>query len=185
MRRNLEYLEDDAKEKMSSIISHRIPWLVLGLAGGILATIVSSRYENLLSENVHLAFFIPVIVYMSDALGTQTETIYVRNLAKGKVDLHIYLIKEFILGIVLGTIFGLSLGLFAYLRFGSVQIATAVGLALTSTMASAPVIAVLMPTLIAKKHIDPALGAGPFTTIIQDLLSIVVYFLIASLILLR
>lgn len=89
-------LEDDSKESVSLMIEHRLPWLLLGLGGGILATILAARFEKLLSANIQLAFFIPVIVYMADAMGTQTENVYIRNLTTKKVQFHIYLLKEFI-----------------------------------------------------------------------------------------
>ena len=72
------YLEDEVKEPVGHLIEHRLPWLILGLLGGIITSIIVSKYEVILSADVKLAFFIPLIVYMSDAVGTQTETIYIR-----------------------------------------------------------------------------------------------------------
>ena len=115
-----QILEDDDKDSVSLLIKRRFPWLFLGLLGGILATILSSRFENVLSENINLAFFIPVIVYMADAVGTQTETVYVRNVADGKLQFGKYLFKETALGIVLGIIFGICIGTFA--NFGKTKI---------------------------------------------------------------
>ena len=77
---------DDAKEKVGFLLRLRLPWLIIGLVGGTLASFLVSRFEEILSQNISLAFFLPLIVYMSDAVGTQTETIFVRNLAKGKVN---------------------------------------------------------------------------------------------------
>ena len=179
-----QILEDDDKDSVSLLIKRRFPWLFLGLLGGILATILSSRFENVLSENINLAFFIPVIVYMADAVGTQTETVYVRNVADGKLQFGKYLFKETALGIVLGIIFGICIGTFAYVWLGSFETALSVGLALWLTMTTAPIIALIIPALLNKIHNDPAIGAGPMTTVIQDLLSLSIYFIIASVILL-
>src|SRR3990172_8209019 len=112
-------LEDDTKEKELTIFRHRFPWLLLGLLGGIVATIFTSKFERVLLSNIQLAYFIPVIVYMSDALGTQTETIYIRNLSRGKTKFSDYLFKELMLGVILGLIFGLLLFLFSYFWFKS------------------------------------------------------------------
>lgn len=178
-------LEDDTKEGVSLLIQHRLPWLLLGLTGGILSMFLSSRFEGLLSRNIHLVFFIPVIVYMADAVGTQTQTIYVRNLGREKVDFYTYLFKEFFTGIALGSIFGSVLGFIAYLFFGSIATSLTVGLAMATGIATAPIVALIVANILQNIKTDPALGGGPFTTILQDLLSLLIYLTIASLILLR
>lgn len=178
-------LEDDAKEKVSLMVKHRLPWLLVGLFGGIAATIFTSRFETLLAENIRLSFFIPVIVYMADALGTQTESVYVRNLGRVKVNFSLYLIKELLLGIVLGLLCGGGIGIFAYAWFQSIETAVAVSTAMFLSMTIAPVIALIVPTVLQKVHKDPAVGAGPFGTVIQDVLSLMIYFLIAGYIILK
>lgn len=175
-------LEDDSREKVSLMIEHRLPWLIVGLIGGVIATVLSSRFGALLEANIQLAFFIPVIVYMADAVGTQTQSVYIRNLGKDNVRLGTYLLKETLLGLVIGGLFGLGIGIFSYLWFGVFTTSVSVGLAMFLTMASAPIIALIVPTIIQKEHKDPAVGAGPFTTVIQDVISLMVYFTIASVI---
>ena len=177
-------LEDDSKEKITLLIRERLPWLVLGLCGGIIATLLVSHFEDILSRNISLAFFLPVIVYMSDAIGTQTENVYVRNLAKFKDNFIKYLAKELLVGLSFGLIFGLLLGLFAKLWLGSSIVAFTVTAAMFINGTIAPVVALIVPELIFKEHKDPALGAGPFTTIAQNLISLSVYLLVASIIIL-
>src|SRR3989344_6975087 len=116
-------LEDDTKERLSLLIKERFPWLLIGLIGGILATLLMSNFEETLSKNLSLAFFLPVIIYMSDAIGTQTENIYVRNLSKFKDNFWKYLGKEIFIGLSFGIIFGLLLGLFAKVWIGSTSVA--------------------------------------------------------------
>lgn len=174
---------DDTKESVSLLIRLRLPWLLIGLVGGALASIIVSKFEKTLSGNIQLAFFLPVIVYMSDAVGTQTETIFVRNLAKGKPHFLIYLVKEFLVGIFLGVILGVVIGFFAKLWLGSNEIAFTVGLAMFINIAVAPIIALVVPEILFKERRDPALGAGPLKTVIQDIISIVIYLFIASLVL--
>lgn len=171
--------EDDTKEKVVPLIEHRFPWLIIGLVGGIIAVIVSSSFGRLLEKNIQLAFFIPVIVYMSAAVGSQTGTIYVRNLVKKDVSFSKYFLKELILGTFLGAFFGILLGGFAYFWLKDIQIAFTVGLAMFATILTAPIIALLIPTVLFKEHTDPAVGAGPFSTVIQDITSIFIYLLIA------
>lgn len=179
-----QILEDDDRDPVSLLIKRRFPWLLIGLLGGVVATILSSRFETVLSQNINLAFFIPVIVYMADAVGTQTETVYVRNIADGKLHFGKYLAKETALGIVLGVVFGILLGAFAYFWLNSFGTAVSVALSLCLTMTSAPIIALCIPAMLNKIHNDPAIGAGPMTTVIQDLLSLSIYFVIATIVLL-
>lgn len=175
---------DDATEDVSLLLRLRLPWLVWGLVLGLLLTIAMSKFESILAAELRLAFFIPVIVYMSDAVGTQTQTIFVRNLAKGPVKLANYLVKELALGLILGGIFGLGIGLFALLWFNSSKVAATVGLAMSASVTTATILALLVANLLKAEHQDPAVGAGPVTTVIQDLISVLIYFGVASLIIL-
>ena len=176
------FLTDDSKDNISLLLRSRLPWLVIGLIIGIIATIFIAGFEEILSENIALAFFLPVIVYMTDAIGTQTETIYVRFLSKYKDNFAAYILKEIMIGLVFGTIFGLLLFGFAFIWLHAIQIAMTVGITMFINACIAPVLALLIPEFIFKQHSDPALGAGPFTTVIQDLISILIYFTVAAII---
>lgn len=175
-------IEDDDKEPMSLMIEHRLPWLAIGLLGGIAATLLSSKFASVLETDISLAFFIPVIVYLADAVGTQTESVYIENLTRRKVHFSVYLVKEFVLGNVMGLLFGACISLFAFFWFKSPHTAVTVGLATYATMATAPLVALAVPTIIWKEHKDPTVGAGPFVTVIQDLVSLLLYFFIATMI---
>lgn len=175
-------LEDDAKEPEVKLIEHRLPWLFAGLVGGMVLTVISSQFEHLLAKNIQLVFFIPVIIYMSGAVATQTETIYIRNAARKKVRFMTYLVKESLNGLVLGIIFGIAMGIFAYLWFRTYDTALTIGLAMFVNILIAPILALWIARILQKERTDPALGAGPFTTVIEDLISLGVYLLIATLI---
>lgn len=181
-----EYIEEDVvTDRIDHLIEHRIPWLSLGLLGGILATIIVSRYEAILSADVRLAFFIPIIVYLSDAIGTQTETIYVRELSeRNKINFLKYISKECFIGLNLGVISGVILGIFANYWLDSYLIGMTIGLTMIINLTLAPILAVIIPNMLYRRHSDPALGSGPVATIIQDLISLLVYFIIASIIIL-
>lgn len=176
------YLEDDSKERLTSLIRNRLPWLIMGLLGGILATFLVSKFEAILSKNIAVAFFLPVIIYMSDAIGTQTETVYIRNLAKFKDNFFKYLLKESLIGISFGLIFGILLACFAKIWLGETSVALTVGIAMLVNGMLAPIVALIVTQTLFKYHEDPALGGGPFTTILQDLISLSIYLLIASLV---
>ncbi len=182
MNEKKEFIEDDVKDSLKNIVANRLPWLIIGLLGGIVVTIIVSRYENVLESDVRLAFFIPIVVYISDAVGTQTEAIIIRRLKNEKTDFWTYMYREMLLGVCLGVIFGTAMGIFAYYWLNSIQIALTVGLAILINIVIAPLLATIMPMLLFKKHSDPALGSGPVTTIIQDLISLLIFFLIAEMI---
>ena len=175
-------LEDDTKEPMTLMAEHRFPWLFIGLVGGIGLTLLASRFEKLLSQNLALSYFVPVIVYMASAVGQQTEIVYIRNLNKKRTHFLVYLVKEVLLGAVSGLIFGTLIGIFAYFMFKSLSMSLSVGLAMAVTMSMAPLLALTVPTILKKEHKDPAVGTGPFVTVMQDFLSLLIYFAIATVI---
>lgn len=174
------FYADDATERISLLLKLRIPWLFLGLVLGSISVLFIGQFEKLLSEKIQLSFFLPLIVYMSDAVGTQTEAIYIRNLARKKIRLMTYLVKELILGLIMGTLFGILIALFAYIWLRSFEISFTVGLAMFGSVSIATIVALIIPNILYREKTDPALGAGPFATIIQDSITIVIYFLVAS-----
>lgn len=176
-------MADDLKESVGFLLRLRLPWLIAGLIGGFGASVLISRYEAVLQSDVRLAFFLPVIVYLSDAIGTQTETIYVRNMARQRGYFHTYLVKESLLGLTFGILFGLLTFGFVYLWFGDVSLSGLVALAMAGSVAVAPIVALLTARLFQAEHQDPAVSAGPFKTLFQDVISILIYFAVASAIL--
>ncbi len=167
-------------DRVSHLLRIRTPWLLLGLVGGIVATFIVSSFENALSQNLALAFFIPVIVYMSDAVGTQSQTLFIRALALQKLSLRKYLIKEFFVDVALGIILGLLIALFGVLWDAGGMVPFVVGIAMAINVVIAGAVAILISWILYRCKKDPAIGAGPFATVIQDILSLVVYFGVAS-----
>jgi magnesium transporter len=181
--KNRKYEEDVINERVDHLIEHRIPWIILGLVGGLAATIIVSKYESLLSADVRLAFFIPIIVYLSDAIGTQTETIYIRALSNSKkINFTKYILKESFIGFSLGIISGVIFGAVASYWLNSFAIGLTLFFTMIINLSLAPILAIGIPSLLYKRKTDPALGSGPVATILQDLISLIIFFLIASLI---
>lgn len=171
---------DDVNVAVTRLVRSRLPWLVVGLAAGTLISFMVSRFDNVLAANPNLVFFIPVIVYLADAVGEQAENVYVRNLSKFKDNFAKYLAKEILVGFFLGIILAILIGLVAFLWLRSTQTAITVGFAMFLNITIAPVVAVVVPEILFKEHVDPALGGGPFTTGIQQGISLLVYFLVAT-----
>jgi magnesium transporter len=174
------HIREILKARVGKLVRMRLPWLLVGLAGGIVATFIISYFEGALEEVIALAFFIPVIVYMGDAVGHQTQLIFIRSLGNEEINLKTYILREIGVDFVIGIILALGLIIFAQLWLGSPIAATIIGLTMFINIFKAGTIALGIPLLLQKLKKDPALGAGPFTTTVQDLLSIIIYFAIAT-----
>ncbi|MBI2405678.1 magnesium transporter [Candidatus Microgenomates bacterium] len=165
------------------LVTTRFPWLLIGLLGGLLASVVVSRFETSLRENIALAFFIPVIAYMSDAVGTQTETIFIRALTNLTFSIPKYIFREFWVGAFMGSIMGVLTGIFTYILSGTFRVGLVVGFSLFLAMTLATTLACITPLVLRALKKDPAVGSGPFTTALQDVVSLTIYFVVASMVL--
>lgn len=170
---------DILKARVSTLIRARAPWLLLGLIGGMAATSMVSVFEKQLEKHVVLAFFIPVIVYMADAVGTQTEALYLRMYDTGGFHFKSYMLREIKVAIGIGLLSAILLFSYTLLFFHDIKIATIVGTSTFATIFVSVFIATIIPSIIAKMKKDPAVGSGPFATVIQDILSLAIYFAIA------
>jgi magnesium transporter len=179
----ISHMSDLITASVHQVVFARLPWLMVGLAIGFVASFVVSQFENFLNQNVALAFFISMVAYMSGAINTQSEIIFIRALTVMKFNIGAYFMREFSIGVIMGAIIGLLGGIGAYLLSSSIQIAFTVGLALLISMSLATVIACIVPLLLRSWGKDPAIGSGPFATAIQDLISITIYFTVSLLIL--
>lgn len=167
-----------AEESVPHRLRHRLPWLLLGLVGAMALTVLVGAFEEQLDRKVLLAFFVPAVVYMSDAVGTQTEAVLIRGLAAG-VTVREVALRELLTGAVMGLLVGGAFVPFALIGWGDAGVAGAVAIALFASCAVATMIAMTLPWLFQRAGADPAFGSGPLATVIQDLLSIAIYLAIA------
>jgi magnesium transporter len=159
---------------------YRLPWLLVGMAGSALATAMVARFETALAAHIAVAFFIPAIVYLADAVGTQSEAVAVRGLSLSGGDLATLLAGEVSTGVLIGTALGLIAFLPVWLVFANVALAATVSIALSVASSLASSMGLLLPWVFARLGLDPAHGAGPLATVVQDVLSLLIYFLVAS-----
>jgi len=136
-------------------------------------------FEHTLTKELSLAFFIPVIVYMNAAVGNQTQTIFVRYSSIEKISFKKSFWYEFRASIIVAAVLSFTIFIFALFWFG-MTVANIVAISMFTGVVSSVMIGTLIPWVFEKLRKDPAIGSGPFTTIIQDLLSILIYFSIAS-----
>jgi magnesium transporter len=163
----------------------RFPWLFASWVGGILAAFIIGIFDDLLQSTIVLAAFIPVIIGMGGNIGTQSSTIIVRGLATGRVGLENsvkILLKEIRVGLILGVLYGILLGIFAIFQFLDVSplLGLVVGLSICASMIIAATIGSLVPLILNRFDIDPAVATGPFVTTAIDILGVALYFWIAG-----
>jgi len=128
-----------------------------------------------------LAAFIPLIVYMADAVGTQMEAFIIRDLAlHPRIKFNKYLIKQVLIVATIGLLLSTVLFITSIILYQSMGIALTLSLALFLAIISSVVTGLLIPYLFEKTRLDPANASGPIATIVQDILSVTIYFLIAS-----
>lgn len=176
--RSAAVARETSQEPVERRFRHRVPWLLVGLVGALLAADIVGWFEAALEEQVMLAFFVPGIVYLADAVGTQTETIVVRGLSVG-VTLRSMVRRELLAGLAIGIALALVATPVVWWRWGDADVALSVGLAIFAASSTATLAAMGLPWLMDSLDVDPAFGSGPLATVVQDLLSILIYFGIA------
>ena len=164
----------------------RLPWLFASWIGGVVAASLIGVFEHMLENIIALAAFIPVILGMGGNIATQSSTIIVRGMATGRVNIggEIKLIlKEIQVGMLLGVLYGILLGAFAHLVFTNApdNLGLVVGLSIFVSMVVAATVGTIIPLILRKLDIDPAIATGPFVTTSIDILGVLFYFLIAGL----
>jgi len=149
----------------------------------VLATWIVSRFEAALAAQPALAFFIPGLVYLADAIGTQSEAVAVRGLSLSRVGVARLLGGEMRTGMLIGAVLAAVAWPLVWLGFGDARLATTVAAALAASSLVASILGLLLPWLLARLGSDPAYGSGPLATIVQDVLTLAIYFGLAVLIL--
>lgn len=168
-----------SEEPVQRRFRHRLPWLFVGLVAALLSADLVGMFAEQLQRNVALAFFIPTVVYLADAIGTQTETIVVRGLSVG-VRLRRIAGRELLTGVAIGCVVGIAAGLLVWWRWQDAQMAAVVAASLLAACSTATITGMVLPWMLASAGFDPAFGSGPLATVVQDLLSIVIYLSIAA-----
>lgn len=163
-------------------VLHRVPWLISGLIGILATAAFIGLFEGTLKANIILAFFIPVIVYISDALGTQIETLLVRDLAVMGKELKTwkYMFKQTTISIVIALIISALLFLTVSVFWQDRGIASIISLASFLSLTVNTLIPFAIIFGIKKLGGDPALGSGPFATVLSDASSIITYLVVAN-----
>jgi magnesium transporter len=170
--------QEIAEDSPLKISRARLPWLIAGLFGGILAAWVINQFETSLQEIIALSFFFPVIMAMGGNTGTQAATVAVRGLATGDISmfnigkrLWIEMKVAFFNGVLLGILLGMIVGIW----LSDYRLGMIVAMALILIVLNSGFIGAAVPLVFKKLKIDPALATGPFVTTTNDVLSLLIY----------
>lgn len=161
-------------ESVPRRVRHRLPWLLLGLLGALFSADLVGAFEAQLRAEVILAFFVPGIVYLADAVGTQTETLAIRGISVGMPIERVFW-REVVTGILTGVILAALAYPVVAARWGRGDVALAVSMAILAACSVASTVAMALPWLLRQAGRDPAFAAGPLATVVQDLLSVMIY----------
>ncbi|NEV94735.1 magnesium transporter [Psychroflexus sp. YR1-1] len=163
----------------------RLPWLILGLFGGLGAVYVMQGFDSALEKYEILFFFTPLIAAMAGNVGVQSSAIIVQGLANDSVkdSLVKRLLKEVSLSIINGTALGLLVIGFGVITSMAFLVSITIAISILSVIIMAALIGTFVPIILNKRGIDPAIATGPFITTSNDILGILAYFYIAKLIL--
>jgi magnesium transporter len=163
----------------------RIPWLLIGMAGGICGSLILGIYEDYIAQYAVLALFLPLIAATGGNAGVQSSAIVVQGLASGDLDLQSIskkLFKEFKVGLINGLVCSTIIFLYNLIFSDNFALTLTVSIALFSVLVFATVFGTFIPLLLNKFKIDPAIATGPFITTSNDIIGLLAYMLIAQVI---
>tara|TARA_B100000427_G_scaffold68595_1_gene54941 strand:- start:160 stop:1530 length:1371 start_codon:yes stop_codon:yes gene_type:complete len=173
---------DDSIYKLSWA---RLPWLFLGLLGGIGAAALMGGFEEILFNYPILFYFTPLIAAMAGNVGVQSSAIIVQGLANDEIkdSVNNRLFKETILSILNGIILAAILFIFIFYWRDNIEVALAISISLVAVIIVAGIVGTFIPLFLNKRGIDPAIATGPFITTSNDIFGILIYFMVAKIIL--
>ncbi|GGE40253.1 magnesium transporter [Psychroflexus planctonicus] len=176
----------DTSASIPQMIRARLPWLILALLGGFVAVKVAGTFESAMDQFGVLFFFIPLIAAMAGNVGVQSSAIIVQGLANGTLSGSVFqrLFKELGLSLLNGIILAIILFLSSHFLLGHPYIiGLTVSLSLISVILIASFIGTVVPIVLDRYKIDPALATGPFITTSNDIFGLLIFFTIAKFIL--
>lgn len=175
----------EADDSIWELTRARLPWLILGLFGGLGAAAIMVNFEEMIEQHAILFFFTPLIAAMAGNVGVQSSAIIVQGLANDdlKGSMGNRLIKEILLALLNGVILAAILLLATWFWKSDFLTALAISLSLIAVIVVAGFIGTFTPLFLDKRGIDPAIATGPFITTSNDIFGIMIYFLIAKMIL--
>jgi magnesium transporter len=176
--------EEELSDSVWSIAKGRFPWLLANLFTALLASWVISNFEDALAKMVALAVLMPIVASMGGNAGTQTMTVAVRALATRELsstNAWRIIRRELLVGVLNGLSFALIMGLIAIAWFQVPDLGVVMALAMVTVLAAAALGGILVPLVLVRLGVDPAVSSGPFVTTITDVVGFFAFLGIATL----
>jgi len=175
----------EADDTIWELTRARLPWLILGLIGGLGSVFIMEGYDEALSNYKELFFFTPLIAAMAGNVGVQSSAIVVQGLANDiiKGSLFNRLLKEVSLSLISGLVLGVLIILFGLVTNMDLRFSFTVAISMLCVIIIASLVGTFVPIILDKRGIDPAIATGPFITTSNDIFGIFLFFYIAKIIL--
>lgn len=176
----------DSEDSILALTKARLPWLFLGLIGGVGAAIIMGNFDSIIKDFPIILLFTPLIAAMAGNVGVQSSAIIVQGLANDDIkgSINNRLIKEMVLATLNGVVLAIFLCGFIYNFWDQdIQTSLAVSVSLVVVIIVAGIVGTFIPLFLHKRGIDPAIATGPFITTSNDIFGILIYFIIAKFIL--
>ena len=161
----------------------RLPWLLIGMIGGLSNSIILGGFENSFASNPKTALFIPLIGGTGGNVGIQSSAIVVQGLANNTLkegNIFSQILKESVVSVINASTISLIVFIYNFFMLGDRAITSAVSLSLFTVVIFASIFGTIVPLLLDKMKIDPALATGPFITISNDIIGMLIYMFMVS-----
>ena len=169
----------DADDSVFAQTKARIPWLLVGIASGLLASVILGSFEEQLQAVTALALFIPIIGGTGGNVGVQASAIVVQGLANGSLDIKNFasqLGKEVLIGLLNATVMSSVVFIYNLITMpGEFAVTISVAVSLFIVVMFATILGTVVPLTLEKLHINPALATGPFIQISNDIVGLIIY----------
>ena len=175
----------EADDSVLELTRARLPWLILGLFGGLGSVFIMEGFEDALAKYKELFFFTPLIAAMAGNVGVQSSAIIVQGLANDVVKGSLFnrLVKEISLSLISGITLGILVILFGLIIGMEMDFSLTIAISMLCVIIVAALIGTFVPIILDKRGIDPAIATGPFITTSNDIFGIFLFFYIAKLML--
>lgn len=174
----------DADDSVLAQTKARIPWLLVGIASGLLASVILGSFEEQLQAVTALALFIPIIGGTGGNVGVQASAIVVQGLANGSLDIKNFatqLGKEILIGLLNATVMSAVVFVYNLITMpGEFAVTISVAVSLFVVVMFASILGTVVPLTLEKLHINPALATGPFIQISNDIVGLIIYVQIST-----
>lgn len=194
----MDVLEEEAEEDIAFLagsgvvsvrdpvrrhLAYRLPWLLITLGGGVLTAVLVKQFQPTLEHVTELVLFMPVMAGMAGNVGIQSSTVMVRGFATGEMEMNIAvrtILSQLSVGFSVGCICGILTGGLGLLLTGELEVALAVSTSMVVGITSAAGVGTVLPIACHRFGVDPAVASGPFVTTLNDLIGLLIYFSVAT-----